>query len=302
MSLSSELRSQTRAACMLWNEYLRQDPISEDLIRLKFSGSEFTKPVLPFVSGDGAFALTCTRSGRFMHDDDEGTAWIMALGFGDETAMEGLIDSQLSVLRKRGVSRILCAGFTPTYFFPGIDRSAYPAVWKFMKDYGFSVREEAIAMDRNLWPSHDLDSFSDTSGDIEVRSLTRSELPALLKMLKRNFSSDYSYRAKCVGEKGERYQIKVAVEGKAILGYSMFFGAEGRRWYMPGEHFGPFGVDEAHRSRGIGTALLHQTLREMRIRGMHRAFFLWTSERASRLYERFGFEVTRRFSVFEMKL
>ena len=98
------------------------------------------------------------------------------------------------------------------------------------------------------------------------------------------------------------YPSRSAVEGTTILGYSMFFGAEGRRWYMHGEHFGPFGVDEAHRSRGIGTALLHQTLREMRIRGMHRAFFLWTSERASRLYERFGFEVTRRFSVFEMKL
>ncbi len=302
MSLSNELRSQSREACRLWNELLKQDPVSEDLIRLKFSDNEFAKPVLPFAYAGGAFALTCTRSGRFLHDDDAGTAWIMALGFRDEDAMGKLIDSQLSVLKKRGVTRILCAGFTPTYFFPGIDRNAYPQIWKFMKDTGFRVKEEAIAMDRNLWPLHDLDFGAAPPAGVEVRNLAGRELPALLRMLKRNFSSDYSYRAKCVAEKGERYQIKIAVEGDTILGYSMFFGPEGRRWYMPGEHFGPFGVDERHRSRGIGAFLLLQTLQEMRIRGMHRAFFLWTSERASHLYERFGFEVTRRFTVFEMKV
>ncbi len=302
MSLSRELRSQSREACGLWNECLKQDPMSEDLIRLKFSESEFTRPVLPLASARGAFALTCTRSRRFLHDSDAGTAWIMALGFRKESAMRELMDLQLSVLRRRGVRRIVCAGFTPTYFFPGIDRSAYPEVWKFMKDAGFGVKEEAIAMDMNLWPCYDPGVETDVPDGIEVRNLSRHELPALLGMLKRNFSADYSYRAGCVANKGERYQIKVAVEGDSILGFSMFFGSEGRRWYMPGEHFGPFGVDERHRSRGIGAALLHQTLREMRVRGMHRAFFLWTGEKASRLYERFGFSVTRRFTVFEMDM
>lgn len=302
MSLSSEVRSQSAAACRLWNECLREDPVSEDLILMKYSESEFTRPVLPFASENGAFALTCTRSHPFFHDEDAGTAWIMALGFSDEGAMSKLIDRQLSVLRKRRVRRILCAGFTPTYFFPGIDEKAYPGIAKFMRDTGFSAREEAIAMDRDLWPSPGLNYETAPPPGIDVRNLARSELPALLGMLRKNFSSDYSYRAKCVGEKGERYQIKVAVEGDTILGYAMFFGAEGRRWYLPGEHFGPFGVDEAHRSRGIGASLLQQTLREMRIRGMHRAFFLWTGEKASRLYRKFGFSVTRKFTVFEMKL
>ena len=71
---------------------------------------------------------------------------------------------------------------------------------------------------------------------------------------------------------------------------------------MPGEHFGPFGVDEEYRSKGIGAVLLRETLLEMRARNIHRAFFLWTSEKASRLYTRFGFRTKRKFTVFEKQL
>ncbi|MBX8632061.1 MAG: GNAT family N-acetyltransferase [Thermoplasmata archaeon] len=302
MSLSSEVRKQTVRATELWNRFLRYDPVREDLIISKYSFNEFARPVLPFVNGDSAFALTCTRLRPFLHDDSRGKAWIMALGFSNEDAMSELLEVQESELRKRNVNRLICCGFTPTYFFPGVDERLYGRTGEFLRKNGFVVVEEAIAMDKDLWPDVSLPDQAGMPDGISVGNLRKKELPKLLSMLRRNFSADYSYRARVACEKGEEYQIKVAREGRKIIGFSMFFGAEGRRWYMPGEHFGPFGVDEVYRSRGIGAVLLRETLLEMRARNIHRAYFLWTSEQASRLYTRFGFRTTRKFTVFEKQL
>jgi mycothiol synthase len=297
-----DVENQSLMTANLWNEVLRFDPVRADLIKTKYLDNEFARPVYPFVREDLAFALTCTRKKPFLHDKPEPTAWIMALGFRERDAMKWLLDAQEKELKKRRVRRIICCGFTPTYFFPGIDETAYPQIADFLKHEGFYATEHAIAMDKDLWPDPGLAENQFTADGICVGNLERKELPQLLTMLRRNFSSDYYYRTKVVGERGENYQIKVARERGKIVGYAMFFGPEGRKWFTPGEHFGPFGVDKMHRSRGIGAAILAETLSEMRARGMHRAYFLWTSDKASRLYARFGFKVTRRFTVFEKDL
>lgn len=302
MSLNGDVRKQTAQATVLWNRFLRYDPVREDLILSKYSSNEFVKPVMPFIHGDSAFALTCTRLKPFLHDDSRGKGWIMALGFSDEDSMSELLEVQESELRRRHVSRLICCGFTPTYFFPGIDERFYGRTGEFLRKNGFRVVEEAIAMDKDLWPDVSLPVSVEMPEGISVGNLLKEELGQLLSMLKRNFSADYTYRARVACERGEEYQIKVAREGRKIIGFSMFFGAEGRRWYMPGEHFGPFGVDEEYRSKGIGAVLLLETLLEMRARNIHRAFFLWTSEKASRLYTRFGFRTKRKFTVFEKQL
>ena len=89
----------------------------------------------------------------------------------------------------------------------------------------------------------------------------------------------------------------MAVNGSEVVGYCQYWNGEGYDWYTTGAHFGPFGVREDFRGRGIGTVLLYRALLEMRKNGIHNAFVLWTDERASRLYSRFGFKVTRRFRV-----
>lgn len=295
------IREQTRLAARLWNETLTADPVREDIIQLKYSESEFAEPVLPFATGSGAFALTCTRSAPFYYDEDEGTAWIMAAGFRDRESMDDMLDKQFAVLESRGVRKVVFSGFTPTYFLPGIDTTAYPWLAEYVKSRGFVQTDEALAMDKELWPS--LGELPESVADgVGIDDIKRSDIGPLLEMIKKNFPADYYHRAKVVAERGEHHQIKVAREAGEVIGYSMFFGTEGRRWFMPGEHFGPFGVDGSHRNRGIGAALLAETLREMKARGLHRAYFLWTGEKASRLYARFGFRVTRRFSVLEAVL
>ena len=53
----------------------------------------------------------------------------------------------------------------------------------------------------------------------------------------------------------------------------------------------------ALRGQGIGRVLLLRCLAEMRAKGFHCAWFLWTGQNAARLYERVGFHTVRRFAV-----
>ena len=79
MSLNGDVRKQTAQATVLWNRFLRYDPVREDLILSKYSSNEFVKPVMPFIHGDSAFALTCTRLKPFLHDDSRGKGWIIKM-------------------------------------------------------------------------------------------------------------------------------------------------------------------------------------------------------------------------------
>src|SRR5690606_37825683 len=64
------------------------------------------------------------------------------------------------------------------------------------------------------------------------------------------------------------------------------------------EHFGPFGVSDAWQGQGIGSILLARTLYQMRKKGCHSAWVLWTGQRALEgVYGRLGFKLSRRFAV-----
>ncbi|HYI26003.1 MAG TPA: GNAT family N-acetyltransferase, partial [Thermomicrobiales bacterium] len=86
--------------------------------------------------------------------------------------------------------------------------------------------------------------------------------------------------------------LQIATDNGEIVGY-----AQSR-----GERFGPFGVSESQRGRGVGAVLLATTLQAMRARGFHCAWFLWTSDRAVTLYRRHGFEEVRRFALMSIAL
>jgi GNAT superfamily N-acetyltransferase len=84
----------------------------------------------------------------------------------------------------------------------------------------------------------------------------------------------------------------VAREGEEIAGYCQH----------TSERFGPFGVREDYRGRGIGLVLLCRCLERMKGKGYHHAWFLWAGERAAHLYARVGFHEARRFSVLKREL
>lgn len=80
--------------------------------------------------------------------------------------------------------------------------------------------------------------------------------------------------------------MQVAEHNGTIIGY-----AQSRS-----ERFGPFGVSDTYRGRGVGGVLLSRTLQAMRTQGFHCGWFLWTSDRTAKLYQQHGFREVRRFA------
>jgi len=86
--------------------------------------------------------------------------------------------------------------------------------------------------------------------------------------------------------------MMVAFRGEEVVGYAQH----------RAERFGPFGVNPDLRSRGIGRVLLAHMLLEMRKKGYHAAWFLWTGDYAAKLYSQCGFHEVRRFAVLKKDL
>jgi GNAT superfamily N-acetyltransferase len=132
---------------------------------------------------------------------------------------------------------------------------------------------------------------------VVIESLSPAWLPEFLHFLAEAMPPDWLRHARelLLGTTDGRTtwdQVTIALAGERILGYSQFVG----------HRFGPFGVREELRGQGLGSALLGFTLERMRRRGCHCAWFLWTGEDAARLYRRFGFRESRRFTLYRKDL
>ncbi len=296
---ATDLQAQLDHIARIWNSRYRLDWVTQEVLKNKFFESEFVSIVGPVIN-EKSFSLGCTRSAPFHYDSDAGTGWILWIGYEDKDAAGELLETQMDAFRRAGCSSVFYSCFTPGYFLPGVDADNYPFLFDFLVEHNFVPQSEAIAMYLDL-DDYRASSIAQPHG-YEVRPAEESHSKQLLDFISENFASDWYFRAENVLEKGEAEQVYIALEGGKILGYSMFSGSEGSQWFAPGERFGPFGVADEFRGRGIGSALLAKTLEAMKGRGIKTAYFLWTDEKAARLYRRFGFREKRRFTIMKREL
>lgn len=283
----------------IWNRNFGLDVTTEEVLESKFFLSDFSTKIEPLENGS-AFSLACVRSKPFYGESNSETGWILWIGFDEESDARELLETQFKKFAELGVENVVFSGFTPDYFAPGIDKVRYPDVYQFLLKMGFKDRGEAIAM------SSDLRKFREVpineSAGITIKTVDKTDRESLFDFLGNNFGGDWLHRAKSVCENGEMEQVHIAKLNGEIVGFSMFSGSEGKHWYLPGERFGPFGVLESMRGKGIGASLLNRTLMTMKGRGIRTAYFLWTDEKAKRLYSRFGFTEERRFTIMEREI
>jgi len=301
----------------LWNRCLKYDPITLKVFERKvLLDPNFEAEGLKLAYSGGrlvGFALSIVRRYPLFYQGlEEEHGWVTALAV--EPGLEGevggrLLEEALGFLRSRGRRLAWFSPYTPNYFFPGVDPERYGWLLRLLESHGFERVYEALSMDAQLWPDytipeHVLEAERRLREEgVEVRPLETRDVYPLLKFLERNFSADWYRHALELLQRGcERGQILVAVRGGEVVGYCQYWHSEEYDWHRPGAHFGPFGVREDMRGRGLGSVLLARCLWEMRARGLHNAFLLWTDERAARLYSRFGFKVTRRFYIMRREL
>ncbi len=288
-----------RHILQLWNSLYNKDSTTESVLNSKFFDSKYLDIVSP-ITRNGSFSLAGTRKSSFYDSDDLDCAWILCLGIGKDEDARFLLDKQTKAMMDRGAKKLYYSSFTPDYFSPGVDKARYPRLHKFLESYGFREESEAIEMVLDL-NDYEFSELEPNDG-VSIENYSSKMRKPLLDFMKANFNADWYYRVLSVTEKGDREQVSIAFFNEKIVGFSMFSGAEGDMWYYPGERFGPFGVAKEFRGKGIGTLLLKQTLNMMKGRGIHSAFFKWTDDKAAKLYKRFGFRETRRYSIMSLDL
>jgi GNAT superfamily N-acetyltransferase len=233
-------------------------------------------------------------------------SWITAFGVLPEHRHAGvgsaLLEHVCQALQAGGAQEVAVAPYVPNYFIPGVDVAIYADAVRFLERHAFGVQSRPLSMRADIATFQVPEEIAAARVRLQAESIqvglaTAEDIVPIRQFLRRCFSWDWLRFA------GEVMQdlfagnpwtagMLVAKQDAAVIGYAQF----------RAERFGPFGVDPALRSRGIGRVLLAQTLIEMRKHGYHCAWFLWTSDDAARLYQRCGFREVRRFAVMRKSL
>lgn len=283
----------------IWNTTMPMDPTNKIQLEHKFFRNIYAEKISS-VSNQNSFSLLCKRKGKFLYEsENENLAWILAIGATKLQSLDDLMEHQFFAAKKQGIKKINFSNFSPGYFYPGIDNITYPEYFDFLNQKGFRVIDEAIAMELNLG---ELNIKLMEKQGVEVSNLTKDDEKELLLFIEKHFAADCYKRASDVIMNNGHDQIAIAKIEKKIVGYSMYSSGEGRMPYSPGERFGCFEVLESARSKGIGTLLLGKTLLDMKSNFIRNAYFLWTGEKASHLYSRFGFKPYRKFKIMSIEL
>jgi len=303
----------------LWNRCLIKDLINIAVFERKVLLDVNFEPEGLLLAEDGerllGFSYNVVREYPLLKgevEQDKDVGWIVALGIAPEAYQSEvgnyLIRESLNYHRSKGKKVVLYSPYIPNYFFPGIDADSYPHEYDIIIRNGFTEVSKALAMDASLWPNFqypqnilEVEEKLERE-NIKVMTLTTEYLYPLMKFLKNYFGGDWYTRAYGLILHNRKDQVFIAVKESEVIGYCQFWNGEGYEWYMPGPHFGPIGVREDMRGKGVGTLLLYKCLKAMKERGIHNAFLLWAREEVRKFYERFGFKVTRVFRIMKREL
>ena len=296
----------------LWGETLPLDAITADVLEARVLLDENFDPYTFLISKNGTsidgFALGTHAKRMPLGDADPAgiRCWITAFGIrpGADFRSTGtaLLEEIETRFRRLGKQECSVSTYPPGYFIPGIDRKAYGHLYDFFQEHGYQEIKEALSMDASIVlfevPRKTIEVQRKLEQqNIVVRPYMRSDLVQFLEFLDQYMPTDWVRveRANLKMLTSGHFktdQVTVVQKEKRIIGYCQY----------EGSHFGPFGVSSEFQGQGIGTVLLARTLERMRHNGYHNAWVMWTDDVAAKVYAKFGFKETRRFSIMHKRL
>ncbi|MDR2933075.1 MAG: GNAT family N-acetyltransferase [Oscillospiraceae bacterium] len=126
-------------------------------------------------------------------------------------------------------------------------------------------------------PHIDTDAYRRESGVYIKRALIPDK-EKILSFIRANFSGTWVHECE-YALFHDPISCYIAVEDKEVIGFACYDAtAKG--------FFGPFGVKESKRNKGIGRVLFHKCLQSMKEAGYGYAIIGWTSEKAIPFYQR----------------
>ncbi|MER3474245.1 MAG: hypothetical protein C4335_09490 [Armatimonadota bacterium] len=295
----------------LLQQTLSADPISRSLfVRKVLIDPNFEPEGAPIALIDGqvvGFGLSIAR--RLPLEDapfDADRGYITLLAVHPQHQRQGigtmLLRAMEDYLRQRERRLVLVSPYAPNYFTPGVDVHAYAGGLRFFLKHGYQEVYRPISMHCNLLNLRVPEWVSPREQElwhegVVVEPYHPQLIPALFRFLRAEFPGDWQrYARDAIAriEQGDTpTRLWLAHQHGEVVGYSHF----------EGERFGPIGVSQSQRGRGIGQVLMYRTLQSMRLQGLHTAFFMWSDDRtAERLYHAAGFIETRRFALLRKEL
>jgi len=297
----------------VWDAAMTHDRLGAALFRTKvLLDPNFRPENLPVAVVEGrvvGFVLALARQvPLFLQGLEPDKAWITAFGVHPDFQRRGigraLFAHIAERLRAEGYKTIDISPYVPNYFVPGVDVDAYPGTIAFLEGVaGFRTLYRAISMGADLTGFQippDLLVFAqkqEREEGITIQPVTPADLPDVMPFITRYFGWDWyrhaqEYLLDYFGDSPRRICFLVARRHGEVVGYCQ----------QRDERFGPFGVREDLRSKGIGRLLLFRCLAAMAAQHVFYAYFLWTGEDAARLYALAGFKRRREFAVLHQDL
>lgn len=300
----------------LWNRCLPIDPLTRKRFRHQVLLDANFDPEGLNVAFDGEKLIGCLYTIRRLSpmqgtDLEEENGWMPFFFVSPEYEKSGVGSAMLQrakqFLIKNGRKQLFFASYAPNYFVPGIDEEVYPKAYAFLQKQGFQKLYSPIAMDRSLVYYSIADDAKKTKQQREkegyvFRFAEDRDLYEVIQFANDKFNPDWGRAIRDGILQGlplmERLMITRNPKGE-VVGFAVYGAYEG----IP-ERFGPFGVDETERGKGLGKIILADILHQMKSEGLHGAWFLWTGEKtaAGHLYKKLGFHKTRKFHVMKQDL
>lgn len=292
----------------LWNKCLYSDTISKHIFRKQVLFDDNFNSELALIALEEnqviGFALSTKRQIPYLDrglEPDRG--WINLFFVKEEFQRQGIGTKLVFEIEKRltnaDVKNITLASYSPNYFFPGIDKNAYPNAISFFMKYGYKCTGDAVSMQRDLWNYNMSKSSLGKKANAEkegfnFKKFTYNYSLKLLEFLKITFGGGWKRNALMAMQNNEAEETIWIVTDKedAVVGFCM------RKMDGNDDRFGPFGVKEELRSHGLGGILFELMMEDMRSNKYYYLYFLWTHGDGMRFYEKHGVNVYRRYYLY----
>ena len=186
--------------------------------------------------------------------------------------MNELCERMEARLREEGSKRLEYSAFASWHLLPGVDLR-YEKLLDFLLGRGFRKSGECVdyVIDLQAFriPGRVVRLEEDlVGGGTTIRLAEPGEKDRIRDFVREKSGFSWSFEAaRAIGPKGSG--VWIAEDGGDITAFSVF-GALEHHW------FGPIGVSEDRRKKGLGSVLLFKTLQSMKDLGIPRAIIPWT--------------------------
>lgn len=209
-----------------------------------------------------------------------------------------LIKAVEDKFKQRGVEEITLGAYSPNYLFPGVDMHHYAKAIKFFNQHKYKGTNKAVSMNQDLMTYSYPKEIKERKIRLEkegyqFKSLKPEYIQNLLIFLEEQFGAGWKFNIQEALKRKEVFETVLIVLNKddEVVGYAQ------RSMDGTPERFGPFGVKESLRSKGLGSIIFNEMLNDMTKKNIHSAYFLWTGGRAVNFYKRYNMRIYREYQL-----